>query len=202
MKQCSRVKLPSGQEVRSSGLAASEFLVKLQWVRALHPDGSHETGVLLQEAQPLIHGKKVPDIVAACTKDWKTLRNCGHRGIALEHYVCDRAGYTALERFFRRYHQELQGGWAALGDEPGPSLADLQLGEIVVCTPCALRDCHTGFRWCMHGLFQERILLMNICFHRVIAKSYDLIQGHLADWVSERGWCSETLRMNFGGRSS
>ena len=92
VKQCSRVKLPSGHEVRSSGLAASEFLVKLQWVRALHPDGSHETGVLLQEAQPLIHGKKVPALVAACTKDWKTLRNCGHRGIALEHYVFDRCG--------------------------------------------------------------------------------------------------------------
>eukprot|EP00974_Lingulodinium_polyedra_P019744 1909561-Lingulodinium_polyedra.AAC.1 len=53
-----QVKLPSGKVVHCSGRAAHEFLVKVQWLRAIRADGSHETIVLLQAAQPLIYGKK------------------------------------------------------------------------------------------------------------------------------------------------
>ena len=54
------VTLPSGQVVRTSGSAAHEFLVKLQWVRALHSNNDHDTAVLLQEAMPLHYGTAVP----------------------------------------------------------------------------------------------------------------------------------------------
>ena len=51
------VELPNGKVVRASGRATNGFLVKLQWPRALHADGSHETAVLLDETQSLVFGK-------------------------------------------------------------------------------------------------------------------------------------------------
>ena len=69
----SRLKLPSGRVIQTQGRAGHEFLVKLQWLRALHADGSHESAVLLQEATPLTHGKKVPALISACTRHWRSL---------------------------------------------------------------------------------------------------------------------------------
>eukprot|EP00974_Lingulodinium_polyedra_P086161 8344581-Lingulodinium_polyedra.AAC.1 len=103
-----RVRLSSGKQIRASGRSSHEFLIKLQWVRALHPDGTHDTGVLLDEAQSLRHGKKAAAIVTACKQHWRTLRSCGHTGLAVEHYAWDRCGATALERFFRQVHKEEQ----------------------------------------------------------------------------------------------
>ena len=93
--QRSRVQLPSGREVRSSGRSAAEYLVKQQYARSLHPDGTYQTAVCLDEATPLHHGTSAPSMFPVCAKKWKTLRQCGHTGIALEHYVFDRKGLTA-----------------------------------------------------------------------------------------------------------
>ena len=86
-------------------------LVNLQWVRAIHPDGTHETAVILNEAQALTYGKKIHAIFPACTTHWKTLRSCGHTGITIEHYVWDRMGITALERMLRQWHIQQQAAW-------------------------------------------------------------------------------------------
>ena len=51
--QRQKVKTPEGQTVACSGRATAEFLCQLQFVRALHADGTHETSVLLAEAQRL-----------------------------------------------------------------------------------------------------------------------------------------------------
>eukprot|EP00974_Lingulodinium_polyedra_P100778 9763249-Lingulodinium_polyedra.AAC.1 len=64
--------------------------------------------VFLDESQPLVHGKRVPAIVSACTKHWKSFRSLGHQGVAVEHYCWARAGLTVLERVFRQLHKEEQ----------------------------------------------------------------------------------------------
>eukprot|EP00974_Lingulodinium_polyedra_P117999 11165508-Lingulodinium_polyedra.AAC.1 len=51
-RRATAVKMPSGAMVRASGRASAEYLVKLQWLRSLRVDGSHQTIVLLQEATP------------------------------------------------------------------------------------------------------------------------------------------------------
>eukprot|EP00974_Lingulodinium_polyedra_P102438 9919358-Lingulodinium_polyedra.AAC.1 len=56
-------KLPSGTWVRTRGRASAEFLVKLQFVRALEPHG-HQTRVVMEEAVPLSFGKTTPAIGA------------------------------------------------------------------------------------------------------------------------------------------
>eukprot|EP00974_Lingulodinium_polyedra_P055426 5329884-Lingulodinium_polyedra.AAC.1 len=53
VKARTSVTLPSGRVVRSSGRSSAEFLVKVQWVRCLHADGSHESAVDLQDVQSL-----------------------------------------------------------------------------------------------------------------------------------------------------
>eukprot|EP00974_Lingulodinium_polyedra_P039673 3806691-Lingulodinium_polyedra.AAC.1 len=83
-------KLPSGKVVAWSGRASAEYLVKVQWARCLHADGSHQTAVAFSEAQALTWGKKVHCIIPACTKHWRTFRSLGHKGLAIEHYVWDR----------------------------------------------------------------------------------------------------------------
>ena len=52
-------------------------------------------------------------------------------------------------------------------------------------TPCAIRDCHNGFRWSMHVQFEDRQLQRD-CYVAIesLRKSWDLINSHMADWVA------------------
>ena len=86
----------SGRKVHSVGKASKEFLVKNEFLRCLLPAHGTQTRVVLKEATSLEYGKSVPAILAPACAEWKTLRQRGHTGCAVEHYVFDRAGYTAL----------------------------------------------------------------------------------------------------------
>ena len=38
-------------------------------------------------------------------EDWKRLRDLGHWGCSVEHYVFDRAGLVTLDRMIRQWHE-------------------------------------------------------------------------------------------------
>ena len=52
--------------------------------------------MLLAEAIPL-ESKSHLAILGAARKSWVTVRSLGHRGCAVDHYVWDRAGFSASE---------------------------------------------------------------------------------------------------------
>ena len=96
--------LPSGAAVRTQGRQGTEWLVKNQFVRTRTPGGEWITRALLSEPVSLVHGKSVPAVLGVCFKDWARLRDLGHWGCSVEHYVFDRAGFSALNRLVRQWH--------------------------------------------------------------------------------------------------
>ena len=98
------VALPSGRVIRRSGKSAHEFLVTSEFIRLAPVDGSSPTCFVVTEPTPLTHGKAVDRIVEACRNRWKTLRQRGHRGGALQHYSFDRCGIEKLGRRMKQWH--------------------------------------------------------------------------------------------------
>ena len=176
-------KLPSGREVRSQGRAGQEFLVCNQFIRAEIPGSGWQTRVYLGEAVPLTHGKSAPSIIAASFRDWSTLRELGHHGCCVEHYVWDRASITALDRMVRQYHASKTQSLLP----PSVSQEHGKLTQFVVVTPCALHDSQNAFRW---SLFEEcnDTALMRDTYVAVesLRNSHDLLSIHLSEWVTTR----------------
>ena len=81
----------SNRKVRYVGKASKEFLVKNEFLRCNLPAEGTQTRIVLKEPTALEYGKSVPAILAPCCAEWKTLRQRGHTGCAVEHYVWDRA---------------------------------------------------------------------------------------------------------------
>ena len=101
--QASRA-LPSGKKLRTAGRCGVEFLVSNQFLKAQLPGDGWTTRVMLAEPIALKHWKSAPAIMAAAQRDWLSLRQMRHTGLAIEHYVTDRAGHAALVRLARRWH--------------------------------------------------------------------------------------------------
>ena len=186
--------LPSGARVRRYGRAGEEFLVKNQFLR-VHLPGTTMTRVLLQEPQPLSHGKSAAAIFQACKKDWRSLREMGHRGCAVEHFCYDRCGLTAHERLWRQWHAMSAASFGALA-APVPAEV-LRLSEFVVFTACAAHDAQSAFRWGMRKWLGDKDLLRDVyvCIES-LRRSMDLIHGHLAEWVASRIEFVDELQMD------
>ena len=134
--------------VHGSGKKGVEFLVKNQFYRLHHAVEGWLTKAVLSEATPLLHGKGTAAILAACFKDWMSLRQHGHSGICVEHYIWDRLSTIAFERLCRQWH--LEQPVSAFADGTSAQLA--RQSEWVIVTPCALHDSHNSFKW---GLMEE-----------------------------------------------
>ena len=104
----STVQLHAARKEKSSGKKGMKFLVKNQFLRGKDVTGAWSTRVLLSEATPMVFGKTTGAILGACFKDWQSLREMGHVGCAVEHYVFDRLSIGALERLCRQRHQDQQ----------------------------------------------------------------------------------------------
>ena len=176
--------LPSGQHVSRSGKECLEILVKNQFLRAFLPDGSSETRLMLQDPIHLSNGKKTDAIFQACVKDWLSLRQCGHAGLALEHYVFDRCGLTALERRLRQWHQLQASNFDHLSQDLPPEV--FRLTEFVIVTPCAGHDAHNSFKWAVRSRFEQKDLMRDIYISiESLRNSMDLLTGHLSAWVAQ-----------------
>ena len=133
--------LPTGGKVRVRGREGREFLVSNQFIRAFLPDDSTRTAVLKSEAVPLHEGKSAAAILAAAQRGWVSMRELGHTGPLIDHFVWDRAGLTRLEHDSRLWH-------AAQNKPPPPpyitseNWANL---DFLVVTPFALHDSQNAF---------------------------------------------------------
>ena len=172
--------LPSGKKVAVGGRSAHEFLVKNQFLRTRHPTKGWDTRVILAEPVSLEYGKGVNAILQASWKDWQGLRALGHKGCAVEHFVWDRAGITALERGVRQVHAK-QATMVREDGLPAHLSADLlALTEFVVITPCAMHDAHNAFRWGFLSEVRNRELMRDVYVAiESIRNSMDLVNKHI-----------------------
>ena len=175
--------LPSGTQVKTSGRAGKEFLVKNQFLRVQLPTGEWDTRPLLQEPVALEHGKSAPAIMAACWQDWKSLRQLRHTGCCVEHFAADRAGLSALDRLVRQWHQHQPVNLPT--SVVSPEIA--RLCEFVVVTPCAIHDSQNVFKRGMHEDFSNRDMMRDIYIAiESLRNTADVISEHMASWVSSR----------------
>ena len=193
--------LPQGIVVRGAGRAGHEFLVKLQFLRGVGASGSLQDAVLLEEAMPLMHGKKVDAILAACLKGWVCLRQSGHTGLCIEHYAWDRMGLTALERTCRQWHAHQSLHLGDMANEAKTTEDILRLSELVVVTPCAAHDAQNAFRWGMGEMAKDKNLLRDVYVGiESLRNSLDLINRHVAEWVARRLSYREHRKKGHNGR--
>ena len=176
--------LPSGSPLRRSGRQSAEFLVKNQFIRAHLPGGCF-TRALLQEPLPLKHGKTAHAILQACLKDWRSLRQLGHTGCAIEHYCFDRFSITAHERLWRQWHQMSARSFVSPDANVSPEV--LRLTDFVLVTPCAAHDAQSAFRWSMHRWLNDKDLVREAYVAvEALRNSMDLILSHLSEWLALR----------------
>ena len=173
----------TGTQAVTKGRKGQEFLVSNQFLRTRGLGGDMQTSVLLSEAVPL------PDTGASATLmaaqvGWKWLRELGHRGLAIEHFVWDRKGFTKLERETRRWH-ELQPH-----PDTCPPFLDMEghlLTDLIVVTPCSLHDSQNAFKWGMKTQCEDTSLMRDLYVSvESLRNSSDLLSSKVAEWVCLR----------------
>ena len=182
-----RRQLPSGAIVERSGRECKDFLIKNQFLRAYLP-GGYTTRVVLQDPVTLTHGKSADAIFQACRKDWRSLRQMGHGGCAIEHYCYDRLGIESHERLWRQWHSLHAPEFDALAD--GMPADMFRLTEFVLVTACAAHDAQNAFRWAVHGSIADKDLIRDTNVPiQSLRNSMDIIMRHVSEWVGLRLSC-------------
>ena len=177
--------LPSGEKVARAGKKTCEFLVKNQFLRAAVPGGTVETRVLIQDPIPLDHGKSASAIFESCVKDWRSLRQMGHAGCAIEHYCFDRFAISAHERLWRQWHAMVAGRFDPMA--VGMDVQIFRLTEFVVVTPCALHDASNALRWALAWKFDDKELLRDAYIGvESLRNSWNLLSSNVASWATQR----------------
>ena len=84
----------------------TELLVQRGFVKTIDASGVQEVCPMLCELVPLDLGKFALHVYSAALRFGPTLRQQGHVGIAINHYVADRALFSALELRFHQRHAQ------------------------------------------------------------------------------------------------
>ena len=175
---------PSGSFVRT-GRESHEFLVSHSLYR-----GHNQTSDTLQtvmnvnDAQPLTWGKSTPAQFEAMILGLKSLRQLGHTGIAVEHYIWDSAGIGALSRQCKQWHSFMAECW---GDEScaGTCADMLWLLEWIFVGPCAAHIAQTAFEWGLWSEFHDKDLFRDAYITiEALRNSFDLLVRHLGIWLA------------------
>ena len=188
--QCHRTatyKLPSGAKFQRSGKETSELLLFNSFYRFIDYTGKTMTKALVEEPTPLNWGKRAENIFDVCRRRFMSLRECGHRGIAVEHFCFDRAAHSALAKLVGKWAKvtSQRAGLTAEGKEPTKySIHNLTLW--IADTPCAAHDAQNSFRW---SLWQvdftgDTLKDAHICIES-LRNSINLLQGHVGNFVAK-----------------
>ena len=113
-----------------------------------------------RDPMPLTNGKTGAAIFSASLSFVKTLRQMGHRGIAVQHYSFDRAMHSYILRRFRQHHSALAKEDAAAQRQG--CIHDPALLEWVVDTPCCNHDCHNALKWSLFDYMSDEGLLTDL----------------------------------------
>ena len=144
--------------------------------------GVARSAVLLRDPQPLTHGKGAQALLSCGIGFAKTLRQRGHRGIAVQHYTFDRAGFSALQRFFKQRHIQMAPTFGGAAD--GTSSVLLNLQEWICATGCALHDSHNALKWALHQQFCNTELTKGLYIVvESLRDSYGQLLQYLGNWV-------------------
>lgn len=118
-----------------------------------------------------------------CKRDWISLRQAGHRGIAIECYIFDRCGFPSWERTINKLH--LMKAHECDSLNPGLPQNVSRMMEWVVVVPCAAHDCHNSLKWAMWFRFDNRDLVRDayVCI-AALRNSFNLLIQYMNEWLA------------------
>ena len=91
-----------GKTVRREGKQTIEYLAQVGFTQMVDSHDRARSVCNISPPLPLTKTKTCPAIFAVEQGSWKSLREMGHRGIAVEHFCYDRAVYSALTRLHKQ----------------------------------------------------------------------------------------------------
>ena len=129
-----------GANLRRAGKTGKELLVQVTFLRYMDSEGAAQSRVSFPPPLPLTKGKTALAIFSMSQKYWKSLREQGHRGIAIQQVCFDRANFSALARLFDLHHQSQK-----YAHHQSWAVAEWHsLQEWVEGVPCSLHDAHNS----------------------------------------------------------
>jgi hypothetical protein len=171
-----------GTKTERWGRESCEFLVKNQFLRTVSAAGVPTTRCILQDPVKLQFGKSAHAIFQCCIRDWSTLRQLGHAGLALEHYSNDRCGATALERIFKGYHALHRSAYNTLCKTKSYSVFENM--EFTMFTCCGLHDASNALKWGVMTRFDESEVLKDVYIVcEALRHATDVIRNHILPWA-------------------
>ena len=162
------------------GKAGNEFFVERSYSLVFDHSGAPRVFCRFREPLSLVHGKGSWSLFACQVKFNRTLRQLGHRGIAISHYVWDRGCFSSLERLTRKHHSLLA------MHSTSPTAALEQLTDWVIANGDCLHDAHGGFTWSLKPWMADEAIVKNMFI--VVASyrnGYDLLMRHLPEWIRD-----------------
>jgi len=141
-----------------SGKRGVEFMLDRCYVLVQHPTKGLLVRVAIRDPIPLVWGKTAWHYFANQTSVCPTLRQMGHRGLAIEHYMFDGLMYTAQTRISFQYHQSLKIGF---GKTPEESELLWEM-EWLVGNLCTMHVGHNGLKWSAWIYWNQADLMKNM----------------------------------------
>ena len=185
MLTTSTVSSPSpiaGKIVRKAGRGL-EYLLERAFVVTTNGSGELLKAALFKPPTPLDKGKGAWQCFSASCDFFPMLRRLGHRGIAISHYVFDRALFGSLQTKQKQKHAlyyELAGGEEGKSGEV--ALADLQ--DWVIATGCANHDSQNALKWSLVGHSQEGEVITKLHVSiESLRNAYNHLHSHLNAFV-------------------
>ena len=176
----------AGRTHREGG-ASCELLCQRAMFRTRdRTTGGWQTAILLRDPVPLVHGKGADPVFSAAVEFVQTLRQMGHRGIAIQHYSFDRALHAPLVRRFKQKHAQLGPAWVApTGPEAGAlALFPPAVLEWVLDTPCCNHDVHNGLKWSLLQYLSDDLFMKDVfVVIESMRNAFSLLHEELSRWV-------------------
>ena len=182
----------SGVPVRRGGKSGQELLVQSTFHRYCDTTGAAHTICSFPPPLPLTNGKTALAVFSMAKKNNKSLRERGHRGIAIQQYCFDRANFSALRDFFQAHHQ------STINDH-SESWAEAQwlfLQEWVEGVGCSLHDAHNSLKWGLNfKQYGKDVLKSVFIIIQSLRNGFDLISENVCTWLlshvafTERSQC-------------
>ena len=147
-------------------------MAAVQFTRAQSAGDSIETHVLFRDPVPLNNGKDATSLVAAMRVQWRSLRERGHQGAAVQGYTFDRCAIGAVGQLLMQLHLLLAG---TFGVDDAHSAALKLLGFVVILA-CAIHDGHNGYKWSLPWGFNDADLIRYIIASAALRNSFDIMK--------------------------
>ena len=170
----------AGAKVRRSGGSMHEFLIQRAFLQA----ASGDRAIIFRDPVQLV-SKSADSSFSAAMEFLPTLRELGHRGLAVHHYCWDRAVYSPLERRVKQLHMHVAKQLAV--SDASIDGKFLYLTNWIFASGCCNHDAHNALKWAMANQEPSPDCLKSLFIvMESLRNGYHLVAARLATWIPNR----------------